>query len=294
MSVLFILSLILFGLRLVLGNPIETLLPPDATSTEIAATTHFYGLDKPLYVQYLIWLSYAARGDMGNSLTTGQSAMQTFMARLPASAVLAASSMVLSLIVAIPLGVAASLRRNSSLDLAIRGFAALAQAIPLFFLGLLAITLLSVRFRVFPVAGFNSPASLALPSVALAGFSIGAIIRLTRSSMLDVLERDYVQLARAKGLPEWLVIGKHALRNALLPVASFASLFFTINIGFVVVIERVFAWPGVGSLALRAALARDYPVLQTCVLMLTLIVLIVNLLTDLAYGVLDPRLRSRA
>lgn len=291
--VLLILSLVLFGLRLVLGNPIETLLPPGATPAEVAATTHFYGLDKPLYIQYLIWLSYAVRGDMGNSLTTGEPAMLTFLERLPASALLSASSMLLSLGVAIPLGVLAAIKRDTVADIAVRAFAALAQAVPLFFVGLIAISLFSVTLGVLPVSGFDSPLSLVLPSISLAGFSIGAVIRLTRSSMLDVLDRDYIQVARSKGLPEWLVIVKHALRNALLPVASFASLFFAINIGFVVVIEEVFAWPGVGSLALNAARSRDYPVLESCVLMLTLIVMVVNLLADLGYGVLDPRVRMK-
>jgi peptide/nickel transport system permease protein len=290
-GVLFALSLLLFGLRQVMGDPVVVLLPPHASQEEIEVLRQFYGLDKPLYEQYAIWLSKVVRGQMGNSLRTGEPAMQMFLDRLPASALLSGVSIVFGLVVAICLGVTAAVYRGTAVDAIVRAIAALGQSVPLFWIGIVSINLFAVRLGLLPVAGLKEPLSVILPSLTLSTFSIAAMTRLLRSSMLDVLDTEYIKMARAKGLSEAVVILKHALRNAIIALITFASLFFAINIGFVVVIERVFAWPGVGSLALGAAIARDYPVLQASVLLLALIILAVNILVDLSYGVLDPRIR---
>jgi peptide/nickel transport system permease protein len=289
--VLFVLSLILFGLRNVMGDPIVTLLPSTASPEEIEAATRFYGLDKPLPQQYAIWVSHAVQGDMGKSLRSAQPALELIWDRLPASALLAGISVLISLVAGIGMGTAAAIYRRTPVATLISVTSVIGQTVPGFLVAILLIGVFSVSFGLLPSGGADTPQSYILPALSLATFPTAAITRLTRASMLEVLDSEYVKLARVKGVPEWLVIFKHALRNALGPVTTFSGMIFGILIGFVVVVEKVFAWPGIGSLTLNAATSRDYPLLQASVLVLALIVMAMNLTVDLLYRFLDPRIR---
>jgi peptide/nickel transport system permease protein len=288
---LFFISVILFGLRQSMGDPIRILLPITATQEEVEATRRYYGLDKPLYQQYAIWLFRAVQGDLGKSIMTKHSVTDLFFERLPASILLAGASMIFSLLAGVIMGVVAAVQRHTPLEKLIMVLAMLGQTIPSFWVAILLIDFLSVRFRIFPIGGAGTPLHVILPAVSLSSFSIAAMTRLQRASMLEILDSEYIKLARAKGVSEWLVIFKHGLRNALIPVVTFGGMFFALHIGNAVIIEKVFAWPGVGRLALDAALSRDFPLLQGCVLMFVLIIMFANLVVDLLYGFLDPRIR---
>lgn len=275
------------------GDPVSLMLPPDASDAEIMEMRERLGFDDPIWVQYGRFLAGALTGDMGSSLHYKVPVMELVLERLPASLELAFAAMVVALVVAVPIGVLSAVKRGGMLDFVAMLAALFGLSMPHFWLGVMLILLFSVQLGWLPTSGYGTPAHLVLPALAL-GLSLMAMFaRLTRSVMLEVLSQDYVRTARAKGLRETVVVGKHALRNALIPLVTVAGLEFGVLLGGTVVIETVFAWPGLGRLVVQSILSRDYPLVQAIVLVLAGIFVFVNLTVDLLYGVLDPEIRHR-
>jgi len=284
---------ITFLLTRLSGDPTDLLLPPNATDEARAAFRAVNGLDQPLWVQFVKFARNAIIGDFGASLRFGQPAMDLVIERLPATAELAAATMAIALLIGIPAGVIAAVRRGSTADTSIRLVMLLGQAVPSFFLGVLAIIIFAVWLRWLPTGGRGSLAQLILPATTLAFNLVALIARVTRSCMLDVLKQDYVRTARAKGVWESKVVWLHALRNAFIPVLTVIGLQVGLLLGGVVVTETIFSWPGVGRLAIQAIYARDFPVVQAVVFVFAVIFVLVNLVVDLLYAALDPRISYR-
>jgi ABC-type dipeptide/oligopeptide/nickel transport system permease component len=272
------------------GDPVMLMLPPDASHQEIETLREQLGFNDPLVVQYLRFAGNALRGDLGTSLHHRVPAIDLILERLPASLELAGAAMLIALVVSIPLGILSAVKRGSVWDVSSMLGALFGLSMPHFWLGIMLILLFSVHLGWLPTSGRGTLAHLIMPSLAL-GLSLMAMFaRLTRSVMLEVLSQDYVRTARAKGLKEKRVIGKHALKNALIPLVTVAGMQFGFLIGGTVIIETVFAWPGVGRLVVQAIFSRDYPLVQSAVLVLSVLFVLINLLTDLIYLYLDPQI----
>jgi len=289
---LFAVSLITFMATRLSGDVTYLLVGMDASQEEIAAVRVQYGLDKSLPVQYLAYLQHAMRGDFGDSIKYGVPALDLVMSRLPSTIMLTLTGFTLALLIGVPLGILAARRRGSATDLGASVFALVGQAMPGFWVAIMLQLLFAVKLGWLPTGGTGSAAHIVLPAIAMSWFSIAAFMRLTRSSMLEVLDSEYVKLARVKGNPESVVILKHAFRNALIPLVTFAGLNLGALLGGAVVIESIFAWPGVGQLMINAIGARDYPTVQAGVLVTATMFITINLGVDLLYGVLDPRIRN--
>lgn len=286
-----IISLTTFLLVFVAKDPARALAAPDASPAEIELLRQRLGLDKPLLVQYGIWAANALRGDFGDSLYSRQPVERLLAPRIRASAELALAALVITVLVAVPLGVASALRRGGVVDLIASVLAVSGQAMPIFWFGLMLIILFSVQLGWLPVSGRGRPEHFVLPAVTL-GFSVLPLtMRLTRSAMLEVLPLDFVRTARAKGLGGLRVIGKHAARNAATPVVLALGMQFGALLGGAVVTETVFAWPGIGELAVVAVNTADLPVVQAIVLFAALTVIAANLVADVVVGIADPRIR---
>jgi peptide/nickel transport system permease protein len=292
--VIFGVSVVTFFLTFLSGDPADLMLPPGATAEQMATFRHEWGFDDPIYVQYGRFLGGAVQGDLGTSLRHGQPALPLIAERLPATFELTLTAMVLAILVAIPLGVLSATHRGGPLDLLAMAVALIGQAVPNFWLAIMAILLFAVSLGWLPTSGRGSWLNLVMPAGVLAIGLMALLTRLTRSTMLDVLAEDYVRTARAKGLPGWAVLSRHALRNALIPLVTVVGLQFGYILGGAVVIETVFTWPGVGLFTIQAISNRDYPVVQASVLILSTAVVLINLGVDVLYGVLDPRIRVRA
>lgn len=289
---LFVTSIVVFVLARASGDPVRLMIGPSPASGEqIARVRAYLGLDRPLPEQYLRFVGSALRGDFGRSIPYRRPALEMVVQRLPATVQLVGISFLLALAIGVPLGVYSAVHRGSALDKAARTFAALGQATPSFWVGLVLILIFAVHLRLLPASGRGSLAHLILPTMTLGWYIAVALLRLTRSSMLDVLGSEYVKLARMKGMYERQVIWKHAFRNAALPVVTFAGLMLVGMIGASVVVETVFAWPGVGSLIVQAVLQRDFPVVQAGVLLITALYAASGLVVDVLYGWLNPRIR---
>ena len=291
--------LVFMLLHLVPGDPAETVAGPDATPDVIAAVRHKMGLDRPLAAQYGIWLGHISRGDLGESYISRMPVIDLVGYAFPATMQLALAALVLALGISLPLGVLASLKQRSKLDLFVQGYTALGLGVPNFWLGILLILVFALALGVLPPGGRIDPLqnplmglkTLLLPALTL-GIHISAVFtRFVRSAMLEVLHEDYVRTARAKGLRERVVVVRHALRSALVPVVTVVGLQFGRLLGGAVVVESVFAWPGVGRLIIQAVEQRDYTVVQAAILWLVVVFLLINLITDIAYAFLDPRIR---
>jgi peptide/nickel transport system permease protein len=293
LSMLVVISIV-FVLTRLSGSPIHLLLDVSASERDQAILTHHLGLDRPLAVQYGLYVRNIALGDFGNSILTRRPVTEHIRERLPATIELGVVAMLLSVLIGVPLGVYSAVRRGRMLDRAARVFAVLGQSMPTFWLGLMLILFFGVVLGVLPAGGRGGPLHLLLPAFTLGYFTSAAILRLTRSAMLDVLSADYIKFARLQGLPEPVVIWKHGLRNALLPVVTFAVLLFVQFLGGAVVTETVFAWPGLGRLILESITTRDYPIVQAGVLVLSALYLAGNLCVDLLYSYLNPRIRHGA
>jgi len=267
------------------------LLAESAGPEQIAAARAKWGLDKPIYVQYGVFLSRAVRGDLGNSLFFQQPALEVLMERMPATLQLSAVALFFSLSIAIPVGLLSALKRDTIWDYLGTNLAMLGQALPPYWLGIMLILIFSVALGWFPTSGRGTWRHLVLPAVTLGSVLMALITRLVRSGMLDVLSEDYVRTARAKGLPERTVIIRHALRNILIPLVTVIGLQLGALFGGAVITESIFAWPGVGRLALQAISARDYPLVQASVLVISVVYVFLNLAVDLIYVYLDPRIR---
>lgn len=288
---LWVLTLVVFFLARATGNPADLMVAPEASAEERARVVQVLGLDQPYPVQYYQFIKNMVKGDFGKSIRMKMPVRQLFFQRLPNSLRLVAAAMGIAVMIALPLGVIAAVRRGSYVDKVAQAVAVMGMSAPAFWVGLVLMQLMAVKLRLLPVAGMGSIQHYILPAFTLGIFFVAGLFRLTRSSMLDVLDSEYVKLARIKGVPENLVIWKHCFRNALVPVLSFASVYFAVLIGGAVVVETVFAWPGVGRLSYEAIMGRDYPVMQAVVIMVALLILVVNLLVDILYAYIDPRIR---
>jgi peptide/nickel transport system permease protein len=286
-------STVVFVVMRLSGDPVPLLLPPDAPRSEYARVARELGTDKPLPVQYAVFLGNVVRGDFGRSIHFRQPAMRVTLGYLPASAELALTAFGLAVLVAVPIGVLSAVRRNTTVDQVAMGVALVGQSAPTFFLGILFILLLSLKAGWFPTSGRGDWTHLVLPALTLGAFAMASIARLTRSALLEVLRHDYVRTARAKGVREWVVIAKHALRNAAIPILTITGLQLGTLLGGSVVTETVFAWPGIGRLAIQSIYNRDYPVVQCVVFISALMFVVLNFVIELVYGFLDPRIRPR-
>jgi ABC-type dipeptide/oligopeptide/nickel transport system permease component len=274
------------------GDPAATMLPGDASVDELRHLRHTLGLDQPLHVQYVAFLGGAVRGDFGESFRHQQPAFGLVLERLPATLELAFAALLLAVVVALPLGIVAALYRGRAVDMLAMGFAVVGQATPYFWMGIMLILVVSVELGWLPTSGRGGWPHLILPAVTLGTHFAASLARLTRTSMLEVLGQNFVTTARAKGLGEPRVVLAHALKNAAVPVVTLIGLQFGTLLGGAVVTETIFAWPGVGRLAVQSIFVRDYPVVQAGVLVLALVFVAINLAVDLLYGTLDPRIRD--
>ena len=290
LSMLVVISIV-FVLTRLSGNPVHLLLDVNATQRDLEILTRHLGLDKPLPVQYGIYVKNIALGDLGKSVLTRRPVTEHIWERLPATVELGFVAMFLSILIGVPIGVYSAVRRGGMLDSGARVFAVLGQSLPPFWLGLMLILVFGVILGLLPAGGRGGIQHLLLPAFTLGYFTSAAIMRLTRSSMLEVLGTDYVKFARLKGLHEQVVLWKHGLKNALLPVVTFAVMLFVQFLGGAVVTETVFAWPGLGRLILESITTRDYPIVQAGVLVLSALYLTGNLLVDLLYSWLNPKIR---
>lgn len=277
------------------GDPAEVIAVArygdDLTQEQIDWVRVTEGFDSPVYIQYLKWIKHVSRLDLGRSLVTSHDILEEITIRLPATFKLAVSSLVISLCIAIPAGIISAVRKNTVIDHLCMSAALLGVSIPNFWLGLLLIWLFSLTLHMFPSYGYGGSEHLVLPAITL-GTSMAAITtRLTRSSMLDVLNQEYIVTAKAKGLDEKTILLRHALKNAMLPVITFAGLQLGFLLGGAVIVETIFAWPGIGKLLVDSIYARDFAMVQGCVLFIAVLFAFTNLIVDITYAFLDPRIR---
>jgi ABC-type dipeptide/oligopeptide/nickel transport system permease component len=287
------LVLVFFLVRLT-GDPAVVMLPQEATAAEVAQFRRVMGFDRPLPVQFWDFARRAVQGDFGVSLHYRTGAAGLVVERLPATLELAAAALALAIALAVPLGVAAAVRPGSGRDAVAQTVALLGQALPAYWVGLVLIVVLSVRLGLLPVAGRSGLASLVMPALTLGLGLLGRLTELTRSVMRETLRQDYIRTAHAKGLPPRTVHVRHALKNAALPLLTLVGVNFGYMLGGSVLIESVFGWPGLGRLAAQAIFQRDFPVVQAVAFFASLVVVGVNLLTDLAYGLVHPQVRRAA
>jgi peptide/nickel transport system permease protein len=287
-----IMSVIVFGLARLSGNPLDVMLPLEATAEDYQRLSKHWGLDKPLAAQYLTFVGRALHGDFGESMKyQGESAMGLVSQRLPATLELAGVALLFSALIAVPIGVLAAVAKDSGWDAAAKVIALLGQSLPAFWLGIVLMWIFAVMLDWLPSSGRGGIQHIILPAITLGWFQVAAIMRLVRSSMLEVLDTEFVKLARLKGIPEWKVIWKHCLRNAgIAPLTYFAIIAGSLLTGSVVT-ETVFSWPGVGSLVIDAVRSRDFQVVQAVVILFAGIFILCNLLVDVLYAYLDPRIR---
>lgn len=284
-------SLIVFFALFLTGDPAALMMPPDANRAEIEAFRHAMGFDDPLLVQYGRFVGGVLTGELGNSLRFHRPALELLFERLPATALLACVALIWSSLLGFLLGTIAALRRNSAIDFAIRVISLLGQAIPVFWLALLLIIVFALDLRWLPSSGIGRPEQLVLPSIALGAYYFSAITRLVRASLIEVLGQDYIRTARAKGISSWRIVVHHALRNALIPVITVQGMYFASLLGGALITEIIFAWPGIGRLAVDSIQTKDFPVVQAVVLFAAFVFVVMNFLVDIAYVLLNPRIR---
>lgn len=284
-------SAIVFFALFLTGDPAAMMMSPDVSRAELEAFRQAMGFNDPIWIQYGRFLASAVTGELGNSLRFQRPALGLLIERLPATALLALTALIWSSLLGFLLGTIAAIRKNSAIDFAIRIISLLGQAVPVFWLALLMIIFFSLKLRWLPSSGIGTAAQLVMPSIALGAYYLSAITRLVRASLIEVLGENYIRTARAKGISSWRIIVHHALRNALIPVITVQGMYFASLLGGALVTEIIFAWPGIGRLAVEAIQNRDFPVVQAVVLFAAAVFVIVNFLVDLAYVWLNPRIR---
>ena len=284
-------SAIVFFALFLTGDPAALMMPPEASKQEIAAFREAMGFNDPIFLQYGRFLLGALHGDLGISLRFQRPAYDLVLERLPATALLATAALAWSSLLGFALGIIAAMRKNGPADFAIRLVALLGQAVPVFWLGLLLIIVFALKLRLLPTGGIGTARQLILPAIALGAYYISAITRIVRASLIDALAQDYVRTARAKGLSQWRIMMRHALRNALIPVVTVQGMYFASLLGRALITEVIFAWPGLGRLAIESIQNKDFPVVQAVVLFAALVFVVANFLVDLAYAALNPRIR---
>jgi ABC-type dipeptide/oligopeptide/nickel transport system permease component len=283
-------SIITFVLLRLTGDPAAMVLGEMATEEALQAYREEHGLVGPIHIQYLDYMKATLTGDLGDSLRYRQPVADLLVGRLPATLELGAAALLLSLVIGIPVGIFSALRRSGYLDFLVRSTVLLGQAVPGFYLGILLIIVFAVSLGWFPTGGRGEPINLVLPTVTLGTYLIALVVRFTRSAMLDVLRQDYIRTARAKGLRSATVIGRHALKNAMIPLITVIGLQTAVVFSGAIVTETVFSWPGLGRFTVESIYARDFPVVQTVVLFVAFLVVGINLLVDIIYAFLDPRI----
>jgi peptide/nickel transport system permease protein len=288
---LLVVAVLTFILSRVTGDPIAFLLPEDASEQQRAEIRRGLGLDRPYHIQLALFLSGALRGDLGESIRYRQPATALFFERLPNTLRLVPVALVFALILAVPLGIFSAVRRGTLIDQISTGVAVVGLAAPSFWLGIVLIYVFAVTLRVLPVAGMGGPEYYVLPALTLGTFLVAGLMRLLRSSLLEILGTDFIRTARSKGLSESAIVIVHALRNALIPVLTYAGVLLSVFVTGAIVVETVFAWPGVGRLAYEAVIFRDYPLLQAIILWKAAFILLITLAVDVLCAYLDPRIR---
>ena len=288
---IFVISLIVFALSRVAGDPIAAILDDETGKEQIELLRKEWGLDKPLHVQYFTYMRRLLTGDLGTSFKWDRPVAELIAEKLPATMQLSAFALLITAVIAFPVGVLSAVKKDSIFDTLGKMFAILGQSAPTFAVGLIAMWIFAVQFGILPTSGRGGVSHMLLPGFALGYYNVAAIMRLTRSSMLDVLDTEYVKLARIKGIPEWKIIWKHCFRNALIVPITFFSLIGAVLITGSVVIETVFAWPGVGQLVIQSIVAKDHITVQAIVMLFALLYIGINIITDVAYAYVDPRIR---
>ena len=285
-------SIIVFSLARLSGNPLDVLLPDEADDETFIRISELWGLNDPWYIQYFTFVKNASRGEFGPSFKwQGRTAMELVLLHLPATLQLAVVSIGVSVLLAVPIGVMSAVKKGTMLDTVGKLIALLGQSLPSFWLAIVLIWIFAVQLGWFPTSGRGGISNMVLPAVALGWFSVASFMRLTRSSMLNVMDSEYIKLARIKGLPEWKVVWKHGLKNAAIPPLTVFGAIVVGQMTGSVTIETVFAWPGVGLLALQAVNARDYQVIQAVTMFISVLFIGMNLLIDILYAYIDPRIR---
>lgn len=286
-----VVTLVFIIMRVIPGDPVALMLGSVASEETVRELSEKMGLTQPIVTQFRTFLSHALRGDFGESLFYREPALRLFLQRLPATAILALAAFVLSIVPAVLAGVIAGLRAGGFVDRVVSVVSLVAQSLPNYWVGLMLILVFARTLRLLPSSGYGGFSHLVLPAVTLAVPLVAVTARLVRSGILDILPLDFVRTARAKGLSERVVILKHVMKNLLIPVVTILGLQLGHLLGGAFIVETVFAWPGVGRLVIEAIQFRDYPVVGVCVMMTALVFVVVNILTDLAYAYLDPRIR---
>ncbi|MEK4244545.1 MULTISPECIES: ABC transporter permease [unclassified Psychrobacillus] len=289
--VLLIISFIVFSLVFIAGDPVALMLPDDASQEDVELLRESLGLNESFIVQYTTYLMNLVQGDFGESYRYGQDAMEIVLERLPATLELGIAALIIAIVVSIPLGIWSATKQNSSLDLVATGAAVIGKAMPNFWLGIMLILLFSVTLSFFPVSGRGTLLHLVLPSITLATGIAAEMTRLIRSSMIETLNQDYVRTAKSKGLKDRIVVYKHAFRNSLIPVITITALQTSTLVGGTLITETVFSWPGLGQLLIQAVNTRDMAIVQASVFVIATLVILMNLVADILYRLLDPRIK---
>lgn len=289
--ILFVVSILVFGMVFLSGDPAVLMLPPEASEEQVAAFREAKGFNDPFLVQYGRFMMNALKGDFGTSLRYNVPTMDMVFERLPATLQLSGISMLITVLISVPLGTIAALNRGSFIDQFASFFSVLGQAIPNYWLGFMLVYLFAINLHWLPTSGGPGGKFVILPAITIAINIMALITRMTRSSVLEALSEDYVRTARGKGVPEHMILIRHVLRNAILPVITIIALQFGYILGGAVVIETIFAWPGLGLLTINAIYNRDFPLVQASVIFLTVAFVAINLIVDISYQFIDPRVR---
>lgn len=289
--VLIILAFMVFFLVYIAGDPVVMMLPEEATEAEINQLRESLGLNEPFLVQFWNYMVNVFTLDFGNSYQYNQPALSLVLERLPATLILAGFSMLVAIVIAIPLGIWSAVKKNTFIDVFATGISVLGKAIPNFWLGIMLILIFSVTFQLFPVSGSGSWLHLVLPAVTLGTSMSAEITRLIRSNLLEILNQDYIRTARSKGVKEWKVIFIHGFRNSLVPVITVTFLQASALVGGSLITEVIFAWPGLGQLLVNAVYQKDMAIVQAAVFVVAFMIILINLITDLLYQILDPRIK---
>jgi len=286
-------SIIVFLLAHLSGDPALLMASPDAKPEDIEALRVLLGLKKPLHVQFWLFISKAVQGDFGTSIRWGKPCLEVWLMRFPNTLLLGGAAMAFTLLIGIPTGIFSAVKAGGWFDNFGKAFALAGQSMPVFWVGLMLMLLFSVILRWLPTSGMGSWQHLLMPAFTLGWYFTAAITRLSRSAMLDILDSEYIKMARIKGVPEILVILKHGFRNAMIPVVTLAALNIVTLLNGTVITETVFNWPGIGRLIVDSIFARDYPMVQTCVLVSSALFIFTNLFVDILYAYIDPRIKYR-
>lgn len=287
----FVLSIVIFIISRATGDPISLLLPEDAGDEARETLRRALNLDDPIYVQYWTFITGFLQGDLGQSIRVRQPVADLLKERASNSIKLGIAAIGLTVFLGVPLGVLSAVKRNTLPDTLAKIFAILGQSMPMFWMGIVLIQVFAGQLDWLPAAGTGGPAHYVLPAFTLGVYLIAAVMRLIRSSMLEALDTEYIKLARVKGVPEWKIIWKHALRNSLVPVVSFGGTYVAILLTGAILVETVFAWPGLGDLVYKGIIWRDFPIIQAVVLLTAVVVVTSNFITDILYAYLNPRVR---